>query len=186
MNEIIMALDTSSTATGYAIYKGGTITESGTIKLMARCDSKAEAAQERLRQLTKGLRGLIERHGITRIVAEDIFHSTQWQLQSAYNVLTQCQGVIIALAVMYGLPPITLINPLRVKNIMWHYDGSNAYYRNLTREQHKDYMVRAVEALGYKVKRNRGGKPDNDQADAIGILITYVTRFVSLPLTHPA
>lgn len=177
----ILALDTASYATGYAIYKDGTITESGTIKLKGRGESDQEKTQGRLTQLFLKVNALIEKHNINQLVAEDIFKDSDPRKQSAWEVLGACRGIIIACDALHQLPPIKFINPCIVKREIWGYTYSR---KNLTREEQKERMCRAVERLGYQLKTDRNGNKDNDQADAIGILITYLKTH-NIPVRHP-
>lgn len=180
----ILALDTSSSKTGYAIYKDGKITEHGSIRLTSRGATDTERTQSRLAQLYTKVCNLISKYKITQIVAEDIFKDTDQRKQSAFDILAQCRGVIVASNTQNQLPPISYTNPLKVKHDIWGYSSSIRQHRALTRQEHKERMCRAVERLGYQLKTDRNGYKDNDQADAIGILITYLNAH-NIPVIHP-
>lgn len=180
----VLALDTSSSKTGYAVYADGQITSHGSIKLRGRGETPSEQAQDRLRQLYTKLGQLITRYKITRIVAEDIFKDSDIRKQSAFDVLAQCRGVLIALSEAHQLPPIKFLNPGHIKSKMWNYTTSRRDHRTLTRQEHKERMCRAVERLGYQLNTDRNGNKDNDQADALGILITYLES-KKHPIKHP-
>ena len=75
----ILSLDTASHSTGYAIYKDGTIAESGAIKLRGNGNTDTERTQNRLEQLYVKVCNLISKHKITQLVAEDIFNDSNPQ-----------------------------------------------------------------------------------------------------------
>lgn len=180
----ILALDTSSSKTGYAIYKNGKITEHGSIRLLSKGTNDIERTQSRLAQLYTKVCNLISKYNATQLVAEDIFRDNDQRKQSAFDILAQCRGVIVASNTQNQLPPISFINPLKVKYDIWGYTTSNRLHRQLTRQEQKQYMCRAVELLGYQLKTDRNGNKDNDQADAIGILVSYLNSH-KIPVTHP-
>lgn len=180
----ILALDTSSSKTGYAIYKNGKITEHGSIRLISKGVTDSERTQNRLGQLYVKVCNLISKHKVTQLVAEDIFKDSDPRKKSAVEILGQCRGVIVASNTQNQLPPIIFINPLKVKHDIWGYSSSIRQHRTLTRSEHKERMIRAVERLGYQLKTDRNGNKDNDQADAIGILVTYLNAY-HIPVTHP-
>lgn len=180
----ILALDTSSSKTGYAIYKNGKITEHGSIRILSRGATDTERTQNRLGQLYTKVCNLISKHKATQLVAEDIFKDSDPRKQSAFDILAQCRGVIVASNTQNQLPPIVFINPLKVKHDIWGYSSSIRQHRTMTRQEQKQRMIRAVERLGYQLKTDRNGNKDNDQADAIGILVTYLNVH-KIPVAHP-
>jgi crossover junction endodeoxyribonuclease RuvC len=180
----ILALDTSSSKTGYAIYKDGKIIEHGSIRLIGHGDSDTEKIQNRLAKLYTKIGELISKHNITQIVAEDIFRDSDPRKQKAFDVLAQCRGIVIASNTQNELPPVFFINPLKVKHDIWGYSSSIRSHRIMTRQEQKERMCKAVEHLGYKLKIDRKSNKDNDQADAIGILITYLNAH-DFQVTHP-
>lgn len=181
---IILALDTASYTTGYAIYKNGAIMSYGSIKLKGKGATDTERTQDRISQLYAKVRDLISKHEITQIVAEDIFRDSDPKKKSAVEVLAMCRGAVIAANTEKQLLPIQYINPLRVKNYMWGYTSSRKDHREMSHEEHKARMCRAVERLGYILNTDRKGNKDNDTADAIGILITYL-KGRNIPVKHP-
>lgn len=171
---IIISLDTASKKTGYAIYKNGTIITHGAWKI------------DQLRpfsDLERKINTTIAKYGATVIVAEDIYKSQDTRLQSAFDALSKCHGILHLISEKTQIP-LTLIDPRRAKRKMWGYTTARADHRTMTRQEQKQRMCKAVERLGYQLKTDRNGNKDNDQADAIGILITYLTAH-NLPVTHP-
>lgn len=135
MNEpTILALDTASRKTGYAIYKNGLIAAHGSFTLKDKGESDNERTQSRISALFAKVCNLITKHGITQIVAEDIFRDNDPRLQSAWRLLGMCRGAIISANTANALPPVQFINPQRVKNEMWGYTSSLKSHRELTRE----------------------------------------------------
>lgn len=170
----ILSLDTASKKTGYAVYKDGTIITNGAWKI------------DQLRpfsDLERKITTTIAKYDITVIVAENIYKSQDTRLQSAFDALSKCHGVLNLISENTETPLI-LIDPRRAKRVMWGYTTARADHRTMTRQEQKARMCRAVERLGYKLKTDRNGNKDNDQADAIGILITYLNAH-NLPVTHP-
>lgn len=170
----ILALDTASRKTGYAIYIEGKIIESGTWIL---------STDKPLSDLEKRISGAISKHRITKILAEDIFKSDDPKKKSAYEVLGKCRGIVEYVSQKKDIP-FTTLDPIRAKSQMWGYSPYKKIHQDLTRDQHKERMIRATEKLGYTLNENRNGKKDDDQADAIGLLIGYL-RVFGLPIEHP-
>lgn len=170
----IIGLDTASKKTGYAVYKDGKIIEHGSWKI-----SHLKPFSDLESKITKA----IAKHGATVIVAEDFFKSKDTRLQSAFNVLSKCHGILHLISEKAQIPLVT-IEPCKAKRKMWGYTTSRADHRVLTRQEHKERMVRAVERLGYQLKADKNGNKDDDEADAIGILITYL-QFHKIPVIHP-
>lgn len=83
----ILALDTSSSKTGYAIYKNGKITEHGSIRLISKGVTDTERTQNRLGQLYAKVCNLISKHKVTQLVAEDIFKDSDPRKRSAVEIL---------------------------------------------------------------------------------------------------
>lgn len=166
----ILALDTASHKTGYAIYIDGKITESDTWTLKST---------NHLSDLHKRISGAITKHRITMILAEDIFKSDDPRKISAYKALSECRGVVMLVAQDKDIPFKTL-TPLEAKQIMWGYKRG----QEIPREEQKARMIRRIEKLGYILNEDRNGKKDDDQADAIGLLISYLRKY-RLPIEHP-
>lgn len=180
----ILALDTASRKSGYAIYTDGTIITSGSFSLREKGETPTERTQSREIALYDKVCDLISKHNVTQVVAEDIFKSDNPELHSAWEVLGTCRGVIISATHASELPPVQFITPVRAKHEMWGYSSSRQTHREMERDTQKALMCRAVERLGYTLNRDRNGNPDNDQADALGILITYL-KLHNIPVTHP-
>lgn len=178
----ILSLDTASHKTGYAIYKNGTIITSGSISLKGKGETDTERTQARVIDLSHKVQKLITKYGVTQLVVEDIHYNDK--KQSAFNVLGTCRGAIWVVNDISGLPPVQTVNPLRAKAQMWGYDGSRKLHREMEREEQKARMIRAITRLGYTLNTDRNGNYDNDQADAIGLLITYL-KSRHYPVTHP-
>ena len=170
----ILALDTARKITGYAIYKDGAITESGTWKINQK---------QLFSDLERKITSVLNKYHPTVIVAENIYKSQDTRLQSVFDKLSQCHGVLHLISEKTAIP-LHLIDPRRAKREMWGYTTANATHRTMPREQQKARMIRAVERLGYILDTDCNGNKSNDQADAIGILITYV-RAYKIPVRHP-
>lgn len=178
----ILALDTASYTTGYAVYKKGSIRFYGSIRLKNKGKTHTERTQGRISQLYVKVCDLISKHGITQIVAEDIFKDNDPRKKSAVEVLAMCRGAAISANTQKELPAIQYINPLRVKNHIWGYTSCRKDHREMTHNEHKERMCNAVERLGYILSADFNGNRDNDAADAIGILITYLNAH-NIPMT---
>ncbi|MBD5415633.1 MAG: crossover junction endodeoxyribonuclease RuvC [Bacteroides sp.] len=173
-NTTILALDTASNKTGYAIYKDGAIIKSGVWRLNTL---------RKLSDLESRITATLAKYHITEIVAENIYKSQDTRLQSAFDVLSQCQGVLRCISERTDTP-LTLIDPRRAKRAIWGYTTSNPRHKTMPRAEQKERMVRAIQRLGYTLEADRNGNPSNDQADAIGIMLTHL-RAKELPVCHP-
>ena len=169
-NGTILALDTASKKTGYAVYKKGRIIKSGTWKL--KPEKKYSMLLDKLEQT-------IKRYGITLIVAEDIYQSKD--KRNAYEILCKCQCIVEIMSERYNIPLSTGFNPIRVKQHIWRYNPYNEIHKKLTRTEHKERMIKAITNLGYKLETENA----DDEADAIGLLITYVGSY-KYEMMHPA
>ncbi len=170
---VILSLDTAE-STGYAIYQGGEIVIHGVWKLPK--EKKQSALFDRLEHT-------VATYGITHIVAEDIFcafttDEKQYRKNvSVYGGLSQLRGIIEAVAQRHNLV-FNVIQPVKVKEYMWNarfYD-LRGKPKNISREEQKQKMIKAVAALGYELMQTKEGDESDDEADAIGILITYVGK----------
>ena len=166
----ILALDTASKKTGYAIYKNGKIFKSGTWKLKKG---------KELLALFDNLETIIRKHEITQIVAEDIYQDKS--KKDAYERLCMCKGVLYVIAERYDIPLLTSFNPIRIKQHIWSYNPYSTVHKNLTRTEHKKRMVNAVTRLGYKLETESA----DDEADAIGLLTAYLDDY-KYEIIHPA
>jgi Holliday junction resolvasome RuvABC endonuclease subunit len=153
---VVLALDTSSSKTGYAIYDRGNIKKSGTWKLKRRiCFA----------ELYNVISKTIEKYNVTHIIAEDIFKDKNTQKQSGFQVLAECRGIVECVAQLHNLP-VLFITPIRVKQYIWNMRTG----QKLTTIQHKEAMIRAITRKGYTLEDDNA----DDEADAIGLLITYL------------
>lgn len=164
--EIILALDTATT-TGYAIYQNGKIIDHGIWKF-----NIIDRHEQLYAQLTKTIR----KHKVTTIIAEDIFKSKDQRLISAFQVLSELRGIIELAAQRHGLK-LSFLNPLIVKS---HMIPSFSYKTKGTRADQKKAMINVVTKLGYILNTTK-----DDEADAIGILITYVEG-MRYQIQHPS
>ncbi|MDR0750487.1 MAG: hypothetical protein LBF62_13090 [Tannerellaceae bacterium] len=169
-NGTILALDVASKKTGYAIYEEGEIFKHGTWKL---------SKDEYCGSLASNVEKFIKEYGITLIVVEDIFRDKDVRKDKSFQILSECRGAVQAIADWHNIP-VTAIEPVRVKRKIWGYNPSREYYRNLTRPEHKQRMILAVQILGYGLENDRA----DDEADAIGLMITYLDIYRYL-ITHP-
>ena len=159
----ILALDTASRKTGYAIYKNQKIVESGVWKINPK-------------QPFSDLESRI----ISEIVAEDIYKSQDARLQSAFDKLSQCHGILHLINEKTNIP-LYLMDARRAKRELW---GYSYRHRTMKREEQKQRMIRVVERLGYTLSTDRKGNKSDDEADAIGILTAYLQIF-KIPVQHP-
>ena len=166
----ILALDTASKKTGYAIYKNGKIFKSGTWRLKK---------DKEFSTLFDNLKITVEKYGITLIVAEGIYQDKN--KKDAYEKLCMCKGVINVITEHYDIPLTTNFNPIRIKQHIWNYNPYSETHKKLTRTEHKERMINAVTRLGYNLETDEA----DDEADAIGLLITYVDSY-RYEINHPA
>lgn len=165
-DNIILAID-GATKTGYAIYKNGRIIVSGTMKF-----------RKSVREQTYGewVQKMIVEYDVTQIVAEDIYREHSRMLDNAFYALAKLHGVLMYVNGINGLPDVSFLNPLKVKNYMI------PTIRKLhTREEDKQRMINRVAHLGYTLESEKA----DDEADAIGILLTYL-NIHDLPINHPS
>lgn len=151
-----LSLDVASYKTGVAVYENGKITQSGTWRLKRLT---------RFADLYEKIKTIIERCNIEQIVVEDIFKSKDQKQKNAFEVLAECRGIIELISQQLNLP-VTFINPIAIKQYMWNF----RYNQELTRQQQKERMIKAVCKLGYKLESSNA----DDEADAIGLLITHI------------
>lgn len=166
---VILALDVASRKTGYAIYRNGKITKSGTWKLKTLTPLKSLYAQ---------INNTIEQYGANRIVVEDIYldkHEDKVTRSSegVFRRLAECRG-IVELIGEFAKIPIMSIQPTRVKNKFM------PFYTPKDRNDKKAKTIEIIQRLGYKLDNDKA----DDEADAIALLITFVEGF-HYPITHP-
>lgn len=164
-DNVILAID-GATKTGYAVYKNDRIIEHGTERFRPtrRCYDYSKWAQK-----------MINKHGITQIVAEDIFREHSRTKDKAFYVLAKLHGVLEDRNERNGLPEVCFINPLMVKRFM-----IPRMCTKYERSEDKQRMINRVTHLGYNLESEKA----DDEADAIGILLTYLDA-KGLPINHP-
>jgi Holliday junction resolvasome RuvABC endonuclease subunit len=164
-NGIVLALDLASKKTGYAIYKDRKIVKSGTWKF------KPESYH---RELYKKVRGIVKEFSVTELVSEDIFMDSHYTKVRAYPILAECKGIINLISELLNIP-ISFYRPIMVKQHIW---GRS---HNSTREQEKRAMIIAItKNYGYTLESLSA----DDEADAIGLLITFLD-YNGYPIEHP-
>lgn len=163
---VILAID-GATKTGYAVYENGKIIVSGTMKF-----------RKSVREQTYGewVQKMIVKYGITQIVAEDVYREHSRMLDNAFYALSKLHGVLMYVNGINGLPDVSFINPLIVKRYM-----IPTVFKQHTREEDKQRMICRVTHLGYTLESDKA----DDEADAIGILLTYL-NIHDLPINHPS
>lgn len=157
----IIAVDIA-TKTGWAIYNNGKIIKSGTWRF---------SIIGREKELYSKLKRTIEQYGVIQIVAEDVYKGQK----SAYSVLYRLRNVVKKVAATFQLPQIVYISPIKVQRYMWGRRYGKDY--NGTEKQE---MIGSVKRLGYQLENDKA----DDEADAIGILITYLHNN-GIPVKHP-
>lgn len=172
--EIILSLDTASRKTGYAIYKNGKITNHGFWGI----DQLRPYAD-----LEKRILKAISQYKVTAIVAEDIYKDKDLRKQSAFDVLSKCQGVLRLISEREEIP-LNLLDGRIAKREMWGYTTARPDHKFMVREEQKKRMVNRVQFLGYQLHTEKNGKINDDEADAIGILITHC-KLKNIPISYP-
>lgn len=173
-NKIILAID-GATKTGWALYTNGKITAHGT---------KQFKKETRESQYGNWLETMITKYGITNIVAEDIYRQQDRTRDKAFQVLANLQGVLNYMVQTHKVEPY-YISPISVKNHM----NITPPFRKLQSDEEKQRqrvlnktrMINRVKQLGYVLENDKA----DDEADAIGILISYLEIY-ELPVKHPA
>lgn len=156
-DEIILALDVASKKTGYAIFIGKTIVYHGTWRLKSPCYHL---------DLFNRITQTIQKHKVTHIVSEDIFMDSSYVRVNVYPILAECKGVV-KLAVQQSGITISHCTPIRIKQHIWGMSGK----RKLGRDEEKQMMIQAItNNYGYALEKPNA----DDEADAIGLLITYL------------
>ena len=161
--KVILAID-GATKTGWAIYKNGKIVKHGTRRF---------ASTTRIKQYGDWLCKMIGEHEVTHIAAEDIYRLHNRTQDKAFLALAKMQGVLEYVSSSANVE-LSLLNPLQVKFVM---------IPSVTRHERKDdkqRMINRVKFLGYTLENDKA----DDEADAIGILITYLHNN-NIPVVHP-
>lgn len=180
----ILALDPASHKTGWAIYRNGRITDHGVITLKGVGETSSERTDNRIIDLKNKVCKLIEKHKVAQVVSEDVFRDGDIKHDVASMVLSMCRAAVTIANNDCGLPKIIRYNPQYVKATVWGYSASKRVCKNMTRQRQKEMMCKAVKELGYILNTTKGGTASDDEADAIGVLITHL-RDKKLPITHP-
>ncbi len=167
--ETILALDTAET-TGYAIYKDGKILDSGIWRLR----KTQKAGDMRCSDLRDHLQRTIKKYAITKIVPEDIFLSDKKGLENVFKCLGELRGVIRLSAYDNELPEPIFVNPLCAKRYMLGLTEKQVHH--IPKDKQKESMTKRVTELGYKLHTTK-----DDEADAIGILLTYLHSYGYAP-----
>lgn len=163
--QVILSID-GATKTGYAIYKNGEIIEHGTERF---------TPSKRIYQYGNWLVQMIDKWQITHIAAEDIYREHSRTRDNAFYVLAKMQGVLEYIAFTNGVE-LTLLNPLQVKSKM-----IPSFRKKYSRDEDKQRMINRIKRLGYQLETDKA----DDEADAIGILITYLDNR-NFTVTHPS
>lgn len=171
----ILGLDMASRKTGYAIYRNGKIIRHGVWQINQRTPFS---------DLAEKINAALSKYEVTQIVAEDIYKSQDMRMQSAFDKLSKCHGVLNLISEQTGTP-LALMDPRKAKREIWGYTTARLSHRTMPREEQKARMIRAVERMGYALDTDRNGNKSDDEADALGILITYIIHH-NIPINHPA
>lgn len=161
--QVILSID-GATKSGWAIYSNGEIIAHGTKRL--RCTTRCY-------DYDVWLTDIIKQYGVTNIVAEDIYRDHNHQLDRAFYVLAKLHGVLETISCKYKIE-IVFLDPLRVKRHMI------PSMKKHERKEDKQRMINRIRHLGYTLETDNA----NDEADAIGILITYLETH-NIPIVHP-
>ncbi len=155
----ILALDTASRATGYAIYQGGVIIKSGVWKLKP---------QRNLVELYKYITEAISRNNVSQVIAEDIYKNPD--KRNAYERLSECRGIVTLCNQTAQLPEIAFIESSRVCNELWGYNPYKTYYRQMSRAEKKEHTIKYLINRGYL----SDSETSDDRADAIALLLAWL------------
>ena len=94
----ILALDQSSRVTGYAVFRDGSLIDSGTFT------TTDDFIPDRLVQIRKKVISLIEFHNIDKVLLEDIQMQTQVNNVATHKVLAEVLGVLEELCAERKIP----------------------------------------------------------------------------------
>lgn len=151
--KVILSLDVA-TKTGWALYRNGSIIKHGT---------KCFHSDSRIKDFGEWLSEIIEKYQIATIVAENIYREHDRTKDAVFWVLAKMQGVLEFITNKNNIE-FTLLNPLQIKN-----EIIPTTYKH-QRKEDKQRMINRIQSLGYKLANDKA----DDEADAIGILITYL------------
>ena len=156
-DKVILALDTAA-ATGWALYAN--TTHYGTWKL----------GKKKHYNLAEHLRGVIEKHGVTEIIAEDIYKNLN--KISAYKTLSKLHGVIELVAEEYNLP-VTFYSCIDVRRYLFRAEIT-ASLRG--RKKFDVYDLTKADIQQKVESRFRHKTKTHDEADALALLHYHKQR----------
>lgn len=168
---VILALDTASKVTGWAVCKNDVLINSGAWKLKQG---------KEFADLLNKINAVIKKYNVTKIVAEDIFKDIDVKKQHAFEVLAECRGIVLCSSQLNNLP-IAFISPIAVKTHVLgiRYKKMNQAEKQEARKRQKLAMINHVQKLGYKLNSST-----DDEADAIGVWVAYLESS-GYVITHP-
>ena len=161
--QVVLSID-GATKTGWAIYRNGKITAHGTKRLRPA---------KRCYDYAVWLAGMLEKYNVTHIVAEDVYRDHNHQRDKAFYVLAKLHGVLETISCEHQTN-LVFLDPMRVKGYII------PSMKKHERKEDKQKMINRVKYLGYTLETDSA----DDEADAIGILITYLDA-CKMPIVHP-
>jgi len=144
----VLALDQSTSVTGYAVIEDGQYIQSGTIDMRRNHD-----AGSRLKNMMLLIGQLINSKRVDKVVFEDVQQQTN---SATYKLLSQLQGAIIYYCYTNDLG-FTILTSSAWRKILKFEQGKRVLRRRL-KEQSIEY-----------VKEHCGKEVSDDEADAICI-----------------
>ena len=168
---VILSID-AATKTGWAIYKNGKIIKHGTKDL---------GKITRIEKYVNWLVQMIGENEVTHIAAEDIFKKDDVR-KDTLESLSEMKGALKAVSSIQNIG-VSFIAPLAVKTTMlrnYWYEMQRCKGVKDRRFRGKELMLKRVKNLGYTLENDKA----DDEADVIGILITYLQNN-NIPVKHP-
>lgn len=168
---VILSID-AATKTGWAIYKNGKIVKHGTKDL---------GKVTRIEKYVNWLMQMIGENEVTHIAAEDIFKKDDVR-KDTLESLSEMKGALKAVSYIQNIG-VSFIAPLAVKTTMlrnYWYEMQRCKSAKERRFKGKELMLKRIMNLGYTLENDKA----DDEADAIGILITYLQNN-NIPVKHP-
>jgi Holliday junction resolvasome RuvABC endonuclease subunit len=181
---VVLALDPATEKTGYAIFTSDNneIIAHNTIKaklpkgITERNTDNKECTIWRIHSMITEIEKLISKYHVTHIVSENIFESDK----DIFEVLARLKGAIAEMSIKQLNRVPKYIDPILAKTHIWHYNSK----RKLSRAEHKARMINHItNRYGYTLNSKYTNK--DDEADAIGILITYLEKRKHIAINHP-
>jgi Holliday junction resolvasome RuvABC endonuclease subunit len=124
---------------------------------------------------------LINKYHVTHIVSEDIYENNNVSIKKTCEPLSRLKGAIAEMSIKLLNRVPKYITPINAKRHIWNYNAN----RNLTRAEQKARMInRITNTYGYTLNSKCANKKE-DEADAIGILITYLEKRKKIAINHP-